>query len=341
MSDQEPIEQEGPAEQELDEEGGGAGVIVNASPNVVIISGMSGSGKSTAMRALEDLGFFCIDNLPVPLLPRVLELTATREERPYAFVVDTRERKFLSEVGETIEQLRGGGADVQVIFLHASDHKLVQRYSETRRRHPLSGEGTVREGIQQERELLEPLREMADVMLDTTAHTVHTLRALIQEIVSEVSEPALTLTLLSFGFKHGVPTECDLVQDVRFLPNPHFVEGLRERTGLEKDVSDYVLGFDVTREFLNRWMELLEFTLPLYKREGKTYLTVGIGCTGGKHRSVALIEEIARRLRGQGVRVNIRHRDRLRSVSAAAAGGAAQRQLEEPSGSGSEESESA
>ncbi len=290
-------------------------LLTSASPSVVIISGMSGSGKSTAMRALEDLGFFCIDNLPVPLLPRVIELTATREERPYAFVVDTRERRYLSEAGEFINQLREDGADVQVIFLEASDDKLVQRYSETRRRHPLSGQGTVREGIELERALLDPLRELADVMIDTTRHTVHTLKALIQELVSEVSEPVLSVTLLSFGFKYGLPTECDLVQDVRFLPNPYFVEGLRERTGLEKDVSDYVLGFDVSREFMDTWMQLLELTLPLYKREGKTYLTIGIGCTGGKHRSVALSEEIARRLRAQGLRVNTRHRDRLRTVN--------------------------
>ena len=288
--------------------------FTGASPNVVIISGMSGSGKSTAMRALEDLGFFCIDNLPVPLLPRVLELTATREERPYAFVVDTRERKFLSDAGRIIEQLRQSGADVQVIFLEANDARLVQRYSETRRRHPLSGDGTVREGIEAERKLLEPLREMSDVLIDTTKHTVHTLKALIQELVSEVSEPVLTLTILSFGFKYGLPTECDLVQDVRFLPNPYFVDGLRERTGLERDVSDYVLGFDVAREYLDKLMDLLDFTLPLYKREGKTYLTLGVGCTGGKHRSVALGEELARQLRARGMRVNVRHRDRLRTA---------------------------
>lgn len=287
-----------------------------SSPSVVIISGMSGSGKSTAMRALEDLGFFCIDNLPVPLLPRVLELTATREEqRPYAFVVDTRERRYLSEAGEFIGQLREGGADVKVVFLEASDDRLVQRYSETRRRHPLSGQGTVREGIERERALLEPLKEFADVLVDTTKHTVHTLKAFIQELVSEVSEPVLTVTLLSFGFKYGLPTECDIVQDVRFLPNPYFVEGLRDRTGLERDVSDYVLGFDVSREFVEMWLTMLAFTLPLYKREGKTYLTIGVGCTGGKHRSVALSEEVAKHLRAQGMRVNTRHRDRLRTVN--------------------------
>lgn len=286
------------------------------SPSVVIISGMSGSGKSTAMRSLEDLGFFCIDNLPVPLLPRVLELTATSgEQRPYAFVVDTRERRYLSDAGAFVEQLREGGADVQVIFLEASDDRLVQRYSETRRRHPLSGQGTVREGIEQERALLDPLKDFADVIIDSTKHTVHSLKALIQELVSEVSEPVLTVTLLSFGFKYGLPTECDTVQDVRFLPNPYFVEGLRERTGLERDVSDYVLGFDVSRDFMDKWMDMLAFTLPLYKREGKTYLTLGVGCTGGKHRSVALSEEIAHRLRLQGMRVNTRHRDRLRTVN--------------------------
>lgn len=286
-------------------------------PRVVIITGMSGSGKSTAMRALEDLGFFCIDNMPVPLLPRVLELTATRdaggEERPYAFVVDTRERAFLPGAGEIIEQLREAGVAVQVIFLEASDAQLVQRYSETRRRHPMSDGGTVRDGIEREREELAQLRERSDVLVDTSKHTVHTLKALIHELVSEVSEPTLTLTLLSFGFKYGVPTECDMIMDVRFLPNPYFVETLREKTGLERDVSDYVLGFDEARHFMELWMGLLNYTLPLYKREGKTYLTLGVGCTGGKHRSVAITEEVARKLRAQGLRVNTRHRDRLRT----------------------------
>ena len=289
--------------------------MTTSSPSVVIISGLSGSGKSTAMRSLEDLGFFCIDNLPVPLLPRVLELTATGEERSYAFVVDTRERRFLHDAGKIIEELRQSGVDVQVVFLEASDTILMQRYSETRRRHPLSGEGTVRDGIEAERELLEPLKELADVLIDTTKHTVHTLKALIQELVSEVSEPTLTLTILSFGFKYGIPTECDLIQDVRFLPNPYFVEGLRSRTGLERDVSDYVLGFDVARDYLDKLLDLMDFTVPLYKREGKTYLTLGIGCTGGKHRSVAIGEEMARRLRSRGLRVNVRHRDRLRTVN--------------------------
>ncbi len=289
--------------------------MTTSSPSVVIISGLSGSGKSTAMRSLEDLGFFCIDNLPVPLLPRVLELTATGEERSYAFVVDTRERRFLHDAGKIIEELRQSGVDVQVVFLEASDTILMQRYSETRRRHPLSGEGTVRDGIEAERELLEPLKELADVLIDTTKHTVHTLKALIQELVSEVSEPTLTLTILSFGFKYGIPTECDLIQDVRFLPNPYFVEGLRSRTGLERDVSDYVLGFDVARDYLDKLLDLMDFTFPLYKREGKTYLTLGIGCTGGKHRSVAIGEEMARRLRSRGLRVNVRHRDRLRTVN--------------------------
>ncbi len=289
--------------------------MTTSSPSVVIISGLSGSGKSTAMRSLEDLGFFCIDNLPVPLLPRVLELTATGEERSYAFVVDTRERRFLHDAGKIIEELRQSGVDVQVVFLEASDTSLMQRYSETRRRHPLSGEGTVRDGIEAERELLEPLKELADVLIDTTKHTVHTLKALIQELVSEVSEPTLTLTILSFGFKYGIPTECDLIQDVRFLPNPYFVEGLRSRTGLERDVSDYVLGFDVARDYLDKLLDLMDFTFPLYKREGKTYLTLGIGCTGGKHRSVAIGEEMARRLRSRGLRVNVRHRDRLRTVN--------------------------
>lgn len=282
-------------------------------PKVVIVTGLSGSGKSTVVRSLEDLGFFCIDNLPVPLFPKVLELTHNTKSGPgiqnFAFVVDTRERTFLHEADEMIAQMRTEGARVEVIFLESDIERLIQRYSETRRPHPMSEGGTVRDGIERERQLLEDLRHHADLVIDTSTHTVHTLKALISERFSTDAQSGLQITMLSFGFKHGLPPECDLVFDVRFIPNPYFVEGMRERTGLESDVRDYVLGASESAGVLQILRQIGEFMLPLYEREGKSYLTVGIGCTGGRHRSVAISEAVATRWRGRGWNVKTRHRD--------------------------------
>ncbi len=282
-------------------------------PRVVIVSGLSGSGKSTAVRALEDMGFFCIDNLPVPLLPKVLELANSSKSSPsirdFAFVVDTREREFLHQADETLAKMRTEGANVQVVFLEAQDEKLLQRYSETRRPHPMSPNGTVREGIQRERKMLAPLRESADLIVDSTGQTVHSLKALIKEHFSTEKTATLTVTLLSFGFKYGLPSECDLVFDVRFLPNPYFVEGLREKTGLDEPVRDYVLAAPEAGGVLQLLRQVGDFMLPLYQREGKAYLTVGIGCTGGKHRSVAISEAVAARWRGRGWKVQVQHRN--------------------------------
>lgn len=282
-------------------------------PKVVVVTGLSGSGKSTVVKALEDLGFFCIDNLPVPLFPKVLELTHQNKTGPgiqnFAFVVDTRERTFLHEAEPMIAQLRAEGMKVEVLFLDTDDERLIQRYSETRRPHPLSEGGTVRDGIKRERELLMGLRDQADLVIDTSTHTVHTLKALVGEHFGEKSVIGLQITALSFGFKYGLPPECDLVFDVRFLPNPYFVEGMREKTGLQTDVRDYVLGAPETATVLQLLRQVGETLLPLYEREGKAYLTVGIGCTGGKHRSVALTEAIAARWRGRGWNVQTRHRD--------------------------------
>lgn len=289
------------------------GSAATSAASVVIITGLSGSGKSTAMRALEDQGFFCIDNMPVPLLPKVLELATVqadgRAPQRYAFVVDTRERGFLDSAGAVIDQLRAEGVALQVFFLETSDDILIKRYKETRRRHPMDQGGTVREGIEREREALAKLRLLADAIIDTTGHTVHTLKQLIEQRVAGGERVRLNITILSFGFKHGQPTECDLVFDVRFLPNPYFVEGMRHRTGLEEDVLDYVMSFAESTRFVELFMQLAEFTLPLYEREGKSYLTVGIGCTGGKHRSVAISQIISSRLRGRGWPVEVRHRD--------------------------------
>lgn len=283
----------------------------------VIITGLSGSGKSTAMRALEDIGHFCIDNLPVPLLPKVFELAAQRvggrATQPYAFAVDVRDRDFLTETHAVIEQLRGEGVNVQVLYFEARDEELVRRYSETRRVHPMSDGGTVREGIAREREVLAELRTLADVCIDTTGHTVHTLKALVQDMFSSDSEAGLRVTMLSFGFKYGLPTECDLVFDVRFLSNPYFVESLREKTGMDEEVYDYVMSLPDAARFYALFQSMAEFMLPLYEREGKAYLTVGIGCTGGKHRSVSLVRAISSWMRGRGWSVSTRHRDIERS----------------------------
>lgn len=309
------------AHDEQTEAGIGGGEVSAAQeakpPRVVIITGMSGSGKSTAMRALEDAGFFCIDNMPVPLLPKVLDLASgragNRAPQPYAFVVDTREREFLSEAGEVIDRLVSEGVQVQIIFLEADDDTLVRRYSETRRRHPMSDLGTVRDGIARERKMLEPLRERATTILDTTRHNVHSLKELLQGHMAGDAAPSLQITVLSFGFKYGLPPECDLVFDVRFLPNPYFVEGLREKTGLDEEVSAYVLSLPDAVRLLDHLQQMWEFMLPLYDREGKSYLTLAIGCTGGRHRSVALAQVISARLRAAGWTTEVRHRDVGRS----------------------------
>ena len=215
----------------------------------------------------------------------------------------------LDRVGETISLLQAEGARVEVVFLEASAESLLRRFSATRRRHPTSDGGTVRDGIDRERALLAGLRDRADWLVDTTMHTPHTLKALVQEHFSGAEPARMQITLLTFGFKYGLPPECDLVFDLRFLPNPYFVEGLRELTGLDAPVRDYVLAAPDTGGFLQVFREFSELTLPLYEREGKAYLTVGLGCTGGRHRSVSIAEALAMRLRGRGWDVSLRHRD--------------------------------
>ena len=282
-------------------------------PHVVIITGLSGSGKSTAVNALEDLGFFCIDNLPVPLLPKVLELGASGSGgvQSLAFVIDTRERMFLDDAAGMIDQLREGDIHLQVLFLEADEDSLVRRFSETRRRHPLTKEGerTLREAIEEERQRLSALRDQSDAVINTSDHTVHSLKSLFQNRYSGDKANKFTITILSFGFKHGLPTECDLVFDVRFLQNPYFMEELRDQRGTDEDVQDFVLSQPEAARFISHLQEMTQFVLPLYEREGKSYLTIGIGCTGGHHRSVAVAEDVTRRLDSSGWDVHVRHRD--------------------------------
>jgi len=278
----------------------------------IVVTGMSGAGKSAASRCLEDLGYFCIDNLPVTLIPKVAELCAQSEKRidRVALVVDAREGRFLDGLFNILVDLRRDGNLVRVVFLDASDEVLVRRFSESRRPHPLAPLGSALEGIRAERGLLAHIRERADLVIDTTNFTVHEFRKLLATSFLDLPAPQKTaLSLVSFGYKYGLPVDADLVFDARCLPNPYFVEALQSRTGREPEVREYVLGFPQTREFVARLEDFVRFSLPLYVQEGKAYLTIAIGCTGGRHRSVVLAEEMVRLLRQAGHEVSVRHRD--------------------------------
>ncbi|MBI2000237.1 MAG: RNase adapter RapZ [candidate division NC10 bacterium] len=278
----------------------------------IVVTGMSGAGKSAASRCLEDLGFFCIDNLPATLIPKVAELCAQSEKRieRVALVVDAREGRFLDGLFDILADLRRDGHLVRVVFLEASDEVLVRRFSESRRPHPLAPGGSALEGIRAERALLAHLKAKADLVIDTSSFTVHEFRKLLAGSFLDLPAPSRTaLSLLSFGYKHGLPVDADLVFDARCLPNPHFVEALQPLTGRAPQVVEYVLGFAQARGFVERIQEFLKFTLPLYVQESKAYLTIAVGCTGGRHRSVVLAEELARLLREAGYEVSVRHRD--------------------------------
>jgi UPF0042 nucleotide-binding protein len=276
---------------------------------VVVVTGLSGGGKSTALRALEDVDWFCVDNLPLPQVLATLELL---EQAPgplkhqVALGIDGRQGDFLAGFREVVGKLRTRGHTVEVLFLDASDDLLVRRFSETRRRHPLAGDD-LRAGIERERKVLQPLRESAEAVVDTGNLNVHQLKGIIQERYGR-QDGALSVTLLSFGFKHGLPAEADLVFDVRFLPNPYFVAGLSKHSGIDHEVAEFVLAGDEGREFVDRVFDFLTYSLPRYAREGKAYLTVAVGCTGGRHRSVAVTEELARRLAPSWA-LTLRHRD--------------------------------
>jgi UPF0042 nucleotide-binding protein len=281
-------------------------------PQLVIITGVSGSGKSTALRALEDVGFYCVDNLPVVLLEKLLQLSGhtAGEVSRIAAVVDARDARFLSEAPRIIGELRQLGIPITVLFFDATDESLVRRYSETRRRHPLSGEsGTVLDGIAAERTALDGLHAVADEVVDTTNLNVHDLKRLVARRFVSGEGAKLGVTVVSFGFRYGIPAHSDLVLDVRFLPNPYFIPELRSRVGTEPAVRDFVLAQPDAQDFLDRLFDFGGFLLPRYKAEGKSYLTIAIGCTGGKHRSVSIAGELARRLEVAGQSVRLWHRD--------------------------------
>jgi UPF0042 nucleotide-binding protein len=282
------------------------------SARVVFVSGLSGSGKTTAMNALEDLGFYCVDNLPAQLTRQFLALCSQAEppiER-VALAIDAREERFLRELPPVLDELRRSDARIRVLYLDCATDVLVDRYRETRRVHPLSPTGSVEEGIVRERALLTDIARLADLRLDSSDLNVHELRRAIAEWAG-ATEAARgpVVSLVSFGFRHGLPRGADLVFDVRFLPNPHFEPQLRPRTGLDPEVARFVLDNEPAKELLERLHGLLGFLLPLFEREGKSYLTVAVGCTGGRHRSVAVLEALATELRRLGQNVSVTHRD--------------------------------
>jgi UPF0042 nucleotide-binding protein len=285
-----------------------------ASPRIVIVSGLSGGGKTTAMAALEDLSFYCVDNLPVQLIEQFLSLCAnvTPPIEKIALAIDAREAPFLREVPGVVRLLRERGAAVELIFLECSNEVLVNRYRETRRVHPHAPDGTVEEGIEAERRLLVDIARLADHGIDTSALNVHRLKSDVVRYVSGESRTTV-VTVASFGFRYGTPRAAELLFDVRFLPNPQFEAHLREGTGRDPEVAEYVLKSVEGAELVERLGELLAFLLPLYDAEGKAYLTIGVGCTGGRHRSVAVAEALADDLRRVGREVNVEHRDVERS----------------------------
>ena len=279
---------------------------------VVIITGLSGSGKSTALRALEDIGFFCVDNLPVVLLPKFLAITvlSSPEIKQVALVMDLRERSFLDKYKRIFAGLKENGYSIEILFLECNDDSLLHRFSETRRSHPLSVKGSVIEGIELEREKLDSLKQMADKIIDTTSVNVHQLKDVVQRYYLPSSKhKKMVVNVASFGYRYGLPTDADLVFDVRFLPNPHYIEDLKIYDGHNKAVEKYVLGNNESKEFLKKILDLMNFLIPLYEKEGKAMLNIAMGCTGGKHRSVVMANQLSAHFLALKYIVNTSHRD--------------------------------
>lgn len=281
------------------------------SRRLLIITGLSGSGKSTAVRVLEDQGFFVVDNLPFVMLPNFIERAqeGLRETTDVAVVIDVRNRGFLADYQVTLEQLKTSGCKVEILFLEASDEALQKRYSETRRSHPLAADETVQAGIDRERRLLHSLRDEATRIIDSSNLNSRQMRDQLLNYLGEKSESLLIVNLESFGYRYGLPPAADLVFDVRFLPNPHYIEDLRPLTGLDQTLRDYVLGQPACRDFRRHLDHLLAFLMPHYREEGKSYLTIAIGCTGGRHRSVSIVENLYASFPDKKVNLRLSHRD--------------------------------
>ena len=283
-------------------------------PQLAIITGLSGAGRTTAAKVLEDLGYYVIDNMPPSLIGNIVDLATAPGSvvDRVALVLDVRGRQFFGDLRTTLADLRERGAEPRVLFLEADDDTLVRRYEAARRAHPLSGKDRIVDGIARERDLLSDLRAEADLVIDTTGLNVHELRDRLVDAFGEGSHDGMAVNVVSFGFKNGSPRDADIVLDVRFLPNPHWVEELRPYTGLDEPVRTYVMERPETAEFVEKLSGLLDVMVPAFVKEGKHYLTVAVGCTGGKHRSVVLAEEIAAHIRSHGVEVQVDHRDRLK-----------------------------
>jgi UPF0042 nucleotide-binding protein len=282
---------------------------------VLIITGLSGSGKSTALRALEDIGYFCIDNLPIHLVPKFLELRAqiTQEDVKVAFGMDVRTRGFVENYMNFFPALQKAGYQLHILFLEASDEILIRRFSQTRRQHPLAENESIVQAIQKERAELNSLKNHATRIIDTSNMTVHDLRLSIMNEFSQLPlSRRLQLHIISFGFKYGLPPEADITMDVRFLPNPFFIKDLKELNGTDPPVQDFVLGRNETKEFLGRFYPLLDYLIPNYQKEGKTHLTVAIGCSGGHHRSVVIANVLKDHLQSFNLPLTIEHRDIMR-----------------------------
>lgn len=279
----------------------------------VVVTGMSGGGKSTALRMLEDAGFYCVDNLPVPLIEKFVELIAAPggEVSKVALGLDVRADQAFEDVQHVLEKLRENGYHFEILFMEATDSTLVKRYKETRRVHPLSPDGRVEDGIRKERAILTNIRNKADYVIDTSKLLTRELKEELDRIFVRNEEyNSLMVTILSFGFKHGIPADADLVFDVRFLPNPFYIDELKYKTGNDKEVQDYVMGFQEAHIFIDKLSDMIEFLIPNYIKEGKYQLVIGIGCTGGKHRSVTLANQLYNRLRDKsGYGLKIAHRD--------------------------------
>lgn len=283
---------------------------MNSSLEVLLVTGLSGAGRSTAARALEDQGWYVIDNLPPTLVLEAIESIAERGTVDrLALVLDVRAGRFFEELPESVAQVRRARGDCRVLFLEASDDVLVHRFESNRRPHPLQEKGRLLDGIRRERDIMSGLRADADLVIDTSDLNVHDLRRRIDAAFEGPLDVRLRATVMSFGFKNGIPVDADLVADVRFLPNPHWVNELRPKTGLDEDVSEYVFGFDEAREFLDQYSRLIDIVADGYLREGKRYVTVAVGCTGGRHRSVAMAEHLGARLVKNGVETFVVHRD--------------------------------
>ncbi|MBL8148656.1 MAG: RNase adapter RapZ [Blastocatellia bacterium] len=280
---------------------------------LTIITGLSGSGKRTVAKVFEDLGYFCVDNLPTALIPKFVELCKRTQDNitKALLVIDARERHFLTQFTPIYEELKfQEGIETRLMFLEASDEALQRRFSETRRPHPLyETTDNLLEAVRIEKKLLSPIRDLADIVVDTSNHTVHTLRRYFVDLFSATDNVGMSLTLMSFGFKHGLPLAIDLLFDLRFLPNPHFVPHLKQLTGKHTEVIDFMMKEPEVNETIEKLLNLLEFLIPKYEKEGRSYLTVGFGCTGGQHRSVLIAETIAKRLLLEGYKVRVAHRD--------------------------------